>query len=128
MAILTAEEEHMTESYILLEMARKVLEKDLAHMDHAPIKLKDPYIRLLEVTLYHLSKDLYKTKSKMKNLGIKIHLNTYDSSYSEYTIFIRGYVLSAKYLNTNLKSKVSHLIESMFTEQKKKFNEVFLIS
>ncbi|PIB61091.1 hypothetical protein AOA62_24455, partial [Pseudomonas sp. 2995-3] len=61
MAKLTAEEEHITESYILFELARKVLEKDLARMNQAPLKLKDPYIHLVEKTLQQLSKDLYTT-------------------------------------------------------------------
>ncbi|MGJ9381608.1 hypothetical protein CR203_03890 [Salipaludibacillus neizhouensis] len=118
MARLTAEEEHITESYILLEMARKVLEKDLAHIGQAPIKLKDPYIRLLEVTLHRLSKELYTIKMSMKTHGLKIQLNNHDENFSEYIIFFHGYVLTAKYLNTHLKNKVSHQIENLFTQNK----------
>jgi len=120
MAKLTAEEEQLTESYILLEMARKVLEIDLARMDRAPLKLKDPYIRLLEVTLNHLSRQLYVTKFTMKQLGLKIQLNSHDKTFSEYTIFSRGYVLTAKYLNVHLKNQVSRQIEDLFVQGRKK--------
>lgn len=119
MARLTAEEEKLTESYILLEMARKVLEIDLARMDQAPLKLKDPYIRLLEVTLHHLSRQLYVTKFTMKQLGLKIQLDKYDKTFSEYTIFFRGYILTAKYLNVHLKNQVSRQIEDLFIQGKK---------
>lgn len=119
MARLTAEEEQLTESYILLEMARKVLEIDLARMDQAPLKLKDPYIRLLEVTLHHLSRQLYVTKFTMKQLGLKIQLDKYDKTFSEYTIFFRGYILTAKYLNVHLKNQVSRQIEDLFIQGKK---------
>ncbi|SES32021.1 hypothetical protein [Salipaludibacillus aurantiacus] len=120
MAKLTAQEERLTESYILLEMARKVLEKDLARLDQAPLKLKDPYIRLLEVTLHRLSREMYETRRSMKKLGLKIQLNDYDQTFSEYTIFFRGYVLTAKYLNAHLKNQVSRRIESLFTYGDKK--------
>ncbi|PYZ95249.1 hypothetical protein CR194_06975 [Salipaludibacillus keqinensis] len=119
MAKLTASEERLTESYILLEMARKVLEIDLARMDQTPLKLKDPYIRLLEITLHRLSRKLYSTKLEMKRLGLKIQLNEYDATFSEYTIFFRGYVLTAKYLNAHLKNQVSRQIEDLFTYGKK---------
>ncbi|WP_280771898.1 hypothetical protein [Salipaludibacillus daqingensis] len=119
MAKLTAEEEQLTESYILLEMARKVLEIDLARLDQAPLKLKDPYIRLLEVTLHRLSRQLYTTRFSMKQLGIKVQLNEYDETFSEYSIFFRGYVVTAKYLNAHLKNQVSRQIEDLFTYGKK---------
>ncbi|MBU9714815.1 hypothetical protein [Evansella tamaricis] len=114
MAKLTVEEENITESYILFELARKVLEKDLAKMNHAPMKLKDPYIHLLERTLHQLSKNLRTTKTKMKELGLKVQLNDHDETFSEYTIFFRGYVVTAKYLNAHLKNQVSQQIEGLF--------------
>ncbi|MFA9559606.1 hypothetical protein ACERII_20040 [Evansella sp. AB-rgal1] len=115
MAKLTPEEESLSESYILFELARKVLEKDLTKIDQSPMKLKDPYIRLLERSLQEISKELYTTKAKMKNIGLKIQLNEHDDTFSEYTIFFRGYVLTAKYLNAHLKNQVSHRIATIFT-------------
>ncbi|UCZ51571.1 hypothetical protein LGQ02_11890 [Bacillus shivajii] len=118
MAKLTVEEEQLSESYILCELARKVLEKDLKRLEQAPLKLKDPYVHLLEHTLQQLSKDLYTTKAKMKKLGIKVQLNDHDETFSEYTIFFRGYVLTAKYLNAHLKNRVSDQIAHLFTPSK----------
>ncbi|WP_096188950.1 hypothetical protein [Evansella halocellulosilytica] len=118
MAKLTVEEERLSESYILSELARKVLEKDLKKLEEAPLKLKDPYFHLLEHTLHELSKELYKTKSKMKQMGIKVQLNDHDETFSEYTIFFRGYVLTAKYLNAHLKNQVSDQIARLFTPSK----------
>lgn len=115
MAKLTAEEEHLSESYILYELARKVLERDLNRINEAPVKLKDPYIRLLHASLHHLSKQLYVTKKKMRQLGMKIQLNEQDDTFSEYTIFFRGYVLTVKYLNAHLKNQVSERIAYLFT-------------
>ncbi|WP_416150645.1 hypothetical protein ACM26V_06645 [Salipaludibacillus sp. HK11] len=122
MAKLTVEEEQLVESYILLEMARKVLERDLAHINQAPLKLKEPYIHLLEMTLHRLSRKLYVTKFTMKQLGLKIQLNAYDKTFSEYTIFFRGYILTAKYLNTHLRNQVSKQIEDLFTYGKKEIH------
>ncbi|SDZ59019.1 hypothetical protein SAMN05421736_11982 [Evansella caseinilytica] len=116
MAKLTVEEEHLSESYILLELARKVLEKDLAKINQSPLKLKDPYIRLLEKTLHHISKELYSIKVSMRSLGLKVQLNNHDDTFSEYTIFFRGYVLTAKYLNAHLKTLVSKQISGLFTQ------------
>lgn len=115
MAKLTKEEERLSESYILFELARKVLERDLSQMDHSPMKLKDPYIRLLEQTLCNLSKELHTIKAAMRKLGLKVQLNEHDDTFSEYTIFYRGYVLTAKYLNAHLKNQVSQHIAQWFT-------------
>ncbi|MDG5789934.1 hypothetical protein QA612_20975 [Evansella sp. AB-P1] len=115
MAKLTPEEERLSESYILLELARKVLEKDLVKINQSPVKLKDPYIRLLEQSLSKLSKELYETKANMKKLGLKVQLNDHDDTFSEYTLFFRGYVLTAKYLNAHLRNQVSHQIAQLFT-------------
>ncbi|WP_078595754.1 hypothetical protein [Evansella clarkii] len=115
MAKLTAEEEYITESYILSELARKVLERDLAAISKSPMKLKDPYIRLLEQNISRLSKELFSVKAKMKEYGLKVQLNSKDDTFSEYTIFFRGYVLTAKYLNVHLKNQVSKRIVRLFT-------------
>ncbi|UTR14940.1 hypothetical protein MM221_20800 [Salipaludibacillus sp. LMS25] len=115
MSKLTEEEENLTEYYILLEMARKVLERDLERLDQAPLKLKDPYIHLLELSLHKLSLQFYKTKKNMKKIGLKVHLTHVDQTFSEYKIFSRGYVLSTKYLNAHLKNQVSRQIEDLFT-------------
>ncbi|UTR10706.1 hypothetical protein MM300_23140 [Evansella sp. LMS18] len=115
MAKLTAEEEYITESYILSELARKVLERDLAAISKSPMKLKDPYIRLLEQNISRLSKELFSVKAKMKEYGLKVQLNSKDDTFSEYTIFFRGYVLTAKYLNVHLKNQVSKQIVRLFT-------------
>lgn len=119
MAKLTAEEERLAESYILLEMARKVLEKDLARLDDTPLKLKEPYIHLLEATLHRLSRRLYTIKLHMKKAGVKVQMNEFDSTFSEYTIFFRGYVLTAKYLNIHLKHQVSREIGNLFIDNNK---------
>lgn len=115
MAKLTAEEERLSESYILFELARKVLERDLSQIDHSPMKLKDPYIHLLEQTLRNLSKELHSIKATMRKHGLKVQLNEHDETFSEYTIFYRGYVLTAKYLNAHLKNQVSQHIAKWFT-------------
>ncbi|MCR6110959.1 hypothetical protein HXA35_11495 [Bacillus sp. A301a_S52] len=114
MSKLTEAEEHLIESYILFEMARKVLEKDLERLDQAPLKLKEPYIRLLELSLHKLSLQFYKTKKDMKKIGLKVHLTHVDRTFSAYKIYSRGYVLNAKYLNAHLKNQVSRQIEGLF--------------
>ncbi|WP_026689756.1 hypothetical protein [Alteribacter aurantiacus] len=118
MAKLTVEEERLSESYILYELMRRVLEKDLVKMNQSPLKLKGPYIHLVEHTLQDLSKELFETKARMKHLNIKVELNDYDDTFSEYTIFYRGYALTAKYLNAHLKNQVAETIESWFLHRK----------
>ncbi|WP_096435249.1 hypothetical protein [Alteribacter populi] len=114
MAKLTVEEERLSESFILYELMRRVLEKDLVKMAQAPVKLKDPYIHLVEQTLRDLSKKLHDTKAQMKRLNIKVELNEHDETFSEYTIFFRGYASTAKYLNVHLRNQVAKQIEAWF--------------
>ncbi|PYZ98157.1 hypothetical protein CR205_06055 [Alteribacter lacisalsi] len=117
MARLTVEEERLSETYILYELARKVLESDLVRIQEAPVKLKTPYIHLLEQTIRLLGKELHFTKVQMKKLGLKVEFNSKDETFSEYTIFFRGYALTAKYMNAHLKNKVADTIEAGFFRQ-----------
>ncbi|TMW73348.1 hypothetical protein [Alteribacter natronophilus] len=114
MARLTVEEERLSETCILYELSRKVLENDLARMEEAPLKLKDPYIRLLERTIHMIGRELSLTKMRMKKIGLKVELNSRDDTFSEYTIFFRGYAMTAKYMNAHLKNQVAETIESCF--------------
>ncbi|MBM7094331.1 MULTISPECIES: hypothetical protein [Alteribacter] len=118
MAKLTVEEERLSESFILYELMRRVLENDLVKMNQAPVKLKTPYIHLVEQTLRDLSRELHETKRHMKRLNLKVELNSHDNTFSEYTIFYRGYALTAKYLNAHLKNQVSEKIEAWFLHRR----------
>ena len=114
---LSSEEEHLVESLIFLEMTRKVLEKDLGGLEQAPLKIKEPYVHLLESALFTLSRRLHRTKWKMKQAGITVHPHQCDETFSEYNIFFRGYVVTAKYLNTDLRDRVSQNIEQIFLNE-----------
>jgi hypothetical protein len=59
--------------YIYIELARKVLAKDLHVLDSAPFKLKGAYRELLVCTLNHISRQAYEIKRKMKEKGLKIY-------------------------------------------------------
>ncbi|WP_093072269.1 hypothetical protein [Salisediminibacterium halotolerans] len=124
-AVLSREEEQIVESFIFLDIARKVLEKDLSRLQHAPLKIKEPYIRLIEAALEKLSTHMYRTKWEMKQADLQVQLQRMDSTFSEYSIFFRGYVVTAKYLNPHLRNQVSRMIEQLFTDTPAKPKQLY---
>lgn len=125
LASLSREEEQIVESFIFLDITRKVLEKDLSRLEHAPLKIKEPYIHLIEAALERLSTHMYRTKWEMKQAGLRVQLQRMDSTFSEYSIFFRGYVVTAKYLNPHLRNQVSRKMEQLFTDDPSKQKQLY---
>ncbi|MBB5174493.1 hypothetical protein [Texcoconibacillus texcoconensis] len=117
MSRLSKKEEQLSETYILTELTRSVLERDLKAFQQAPVKLKQPYIALLEKTLNTISKESFKLKEQMRDLNLNVSKQQSDDTFTEYMIFCRGYVLTAKYMNTHLRNQVADYISRYFTSQ-----------
>jgi hypothetical protein len=65
-------EEELIFEHIHLDYLISTLESDLKSIESAPIKIKEPYILLVEETLKKVRSDLKAVKEKMKELDIKV--------------------------------------------------------
>jgi hypothetical protein len=84
---ITKDEEDLIYSYMLLPVARRVLENDMKAIEASRIKFKEPYIRLIEDALKKLSHDLREVKSEMWKLQIKMIRH----SDLDYEAVVRGW-------------------------------------
>jgi hypothetical protein len=85
-------EEELIYEYIHLDYLISTLENDLKTFESSPIKIKEPYILLVEETLKKVRSDLKTVKDKMKNLNIKVFpKRRVDDMFVEYPYFARGY-------------------------------------
>ncbi|GGE51534.1 hypothetical protein GCM10011391_32930 [Pullulanibacillus camelliae] len=84
---LTATEEALINSYILLPLTYRVLERDLRLLEMSKVKFKHPYYTLIEKALKQLAKDLHVTKAEVFKQKIKL----YKKDDLHYDIWIRGW-------------------------------------
>ena len=69
---MTPEEKELIFSYILLPLARRVLENDMKAIEASRIKFKEPYIQLIKDALKKLSYDLRGIKAEIRKQQIKM--------------------------------------------------------
>ncbi|AOM83056.1 hypothetical protein [Salisediminibacterium beveridgei] len=113
---LKQKEEILIERYILLTVSRQILERDLSAFRQAPIRLKDPYLHLIEFSITTLSKELRHIKSELQKQKMTIHRESVNDSFSEYVIYYQGYTYTMTYLNVHLKHQVQDFIEEVFSQ------------
>ncbi|ADH99392.1 hypothetical protein [Salisediminibacterium selenitireducens] len=111
---LNKAEELLIEHYILLTLCRQVLERDLKAFSQSSIRMKDPYVHLIEFALTALSKDLYKIKGEQQQKKMTIHRASVSDTFSEYVIHYQGYTYTMTYKNVHLKYQVQDCIEDLF--------------
>lgn len=107
-------EERLIERYILLTLCRQVLERDLKAFNQSSIRMKDPYVHLIEFALTALSKELHKIKAEQRQIKMTIRRASVSDTFSEYVIYFQGYTYSMTYMNVHLKYQVQDCIEDLF--------------
>ncbi|QKS71321.1 hypothetical protein FLK61_31940 [Paenalkalicoccus suaedae] len=112
---LTEQEENFIETYIVLTLSRAVLERDLKLVDKSPFKIKEAYEHLLHLSLQEISKQLYQVRMHLEQQQITIQSSTRDKTFSEYTVVVRNYVVTIKYVNVQLRQRVRFYLEKLFT-------------
>lgn len=74
-AHLKEEEYDLIRQFIVIEYARKVLERDLEKVPKAGFKFASPYEEIIVSAIYKLSKEMRAVKVKMKEIGLKFNEN-----------------------------------------------------
>jgi hypothetical protein len=84
-------EEELISEYIHLSFLIVTLESDLKTIDLVPLKLKIPYVLLIEEKLKKVRSDLKTVKAIMKEFNIKVFpQRRVDDMFVEYPYFARG--------------------------------------
>jgi hypothetical protein len=108
-------EEELIYEYIHLDYLISTLESDLKSIESAPIKIKEPYILLVEETLKKVRSDLKAVKEKMKELDIKVFSQRrVDEMFVEYPYFAHGYSGTMKYWDAALRFASTKRLKQYF--------------
>ncbi len=116
---LTQQEERLFESYIILTLARKVLQNDLLIVEKSVMKLKEPYFQLIHTSIGAISKELFEIKKQLHKQQMKIEFGKNDGTFTECHCYFRGYTKTSRFLNAHLKNKVQDRLSDFFVPNRK---------
>ncbi|MCT8137933.1 hypothetical protein H1D32_09300 [Anaerobacillus sp. CMMVII] len=119
MNCLSQQEERLFEAFIILTLARKVLQNDLINVEKSFFKLKEPYLQLIHSSIGSISKELFEIKKQLHKQSIKIEFGPNDGTFSEFHCYFRGYVKTSRFLNMHLRNKVQEKLSHFFIANSK---------
>jgi len=78
------------------------------------VKLKKPYINMLDKALELVEKDLKRTHDYMRQHRYKLQKGEVDDTFTEYIFLHNGYEDPRKYLNVRLRNRTEELLVYYF--------------
>lgn len=111
MTRIPPEERNMIEQAIYLPMVLTVLNRDLKSVNASTIKLKGPYLLLIEETMKEVQKELSDIKRYMSKNQIKVYQSNHDEAFTMFTFLYKGYEENHNYFNPRIRNKVQELLE-----------------
>ena len=98
------------ENQLYLPMLIKVLEKDIDQINKQPLKLKRPYLQIVETAIEKISKDLKTSEMYLLRNSMKVYKWGSDSDSTTYIFQSRGKEDHQKLLNEEIKNKCEELL------------------
>jgi hypothetical protein len=107
----TEEDRGLIDIFIMYPMLLTIFDRDLKVIKASPLKLRRPYILLIERVMDDISRELHETRKKMLAKRIKVMDAKRLEDVTEYEIFIRGYREIMRFPNVHLRNKAEILLE-----------------
>lgn len=98
------------ENQLYLPMLIKVLEKDIDQINNQPLKLKRPYIKIVESAIEMIHKDLKASEMYLLRNSMKVFKKESSSDSTTYVFQSRGVEDHRKFLNLEIKDKCEELL------------------
>jgi hypothetical protein len=98
------------ENQLYLPMLMKVLEKDINQINNLPLKLKRPYLQIVETAAEKVQKDLKASEMYLLRNDMKVFKWGTDSDSTTYIFQSRGIEDHKKLLNIEIKNKCEELL------------------
>lgn len=117
MSRVPEEDRDIIESAIYLPMVLTILERDRLVFEQIPVKLKQPYLTLMENTIKAVQKDYKIVKDKMRKGNMKVQEIARDEAFTNYAFFYKGYEEHHNYFNPAIRNRVSALLEQYLNKQ-----------
>lgn len=116
MALIPMESLPYFENMIYLPMVLIILEKDRVAIENGPIKLKRPYIKMIDEAIKNAQVELKKTTIYLQRNHMKLIRGKIDDTFTEYTFLYGGYEEQRRYLNVRLRNRTEELLTIYFSK------------
>ncbi|WP_404350595.1 hypothetical protein LG311_06390 [Sutcliffiella horikoshii] len=110
MTRLSKEQITLFEQAIYLPLLLIVLERDTSIIKDSEIKLKEPYLTLIDQVMRKIQLQLKQIKTDMKKQQMKLHKLKQDESFTMYAFLFNGYEEHHNYFNPRIRNKVNELL------------------
>ncbi|AZV48335.1 hypothetical protein ACUUYQ_05595 [Bacillus halotolerans] len=100
----------LIERALFLPMVITILNRDLGGIEKSSLKLKHPYIQLINESLKIAQKDLIEVRKELRKRKIAIHEAERDEAFTLYLFVIDGYEEKHRYFNPRIREQVSSLL------------------
>jgi hypothetical protein len=102
--------------YIYLNLMHKTLEHDKKAINFSQIKIKEPYLEMLDGKIKQVKQELDHIKREMKKHGIRVFdMKVKDDLFVEWPYLVRGYYGSQEIwidaIKLQLKKRLSRLLQ-----------------
>ncbi|KAA0944141.1 hypothetical protein FQ087_18630 [Sporosarcina sp. ANT_H38] len=115
MPLIPTEAHPYFEKMIYLPMIIQILERDRETIEISSLKLKGPYIKIVERALNAVKTDLKNTNIYARNKNMKVIKKVKGDTFTEYVLIHNGYEDKRHYLNARLRNRTEELINEYFT-------------
>lgn len=102
------------ENAIYFPMLISILERDRKAIESGPLKLKGPYLKLIDEALKFIRIELKQTNIYMKRNNMQVVKGKNDGTFTEYAFIHGGYEDRRRYLNVRLRNRTEELISVYF--------------
>lgn len=110
MALITDHERDVIEKEIYLPMLITILERDKKAIELSQVKIKQPYIELIENAIKKVNKDIRENRIYMNKNKIKVFKVNGDEVFTKYRFICRGINEDHNYFNPRLKNRCEELL------------------
>lgn len=105
---------NIMEKVIYLPMVLIILNRDISVVKESSLKLKQPYLELIEVTMKEVQRELAEAKKYMSAHKFKVIEIKRDDAFTMFLFLYKGYEEHHNYFNPRIRNKVQELMEFYF--------------
>jgi hypothetical protein len=98
------------ENMIYLPILVTILSRDKEIIEKSQIKLKKPYLAMIERSLDNVQKDLRNTHEYLHQYKMKFEKGRTDGNFTDFHFFHQGYEDKRQYLNVRLRNRSEELL------------------
>lgn len=107
---LSEEESGIASRFLFLSMAIIVLHQDGSYMRKSPIKIKEPYIELIEKMTAIAVNERRRLRQKMHELNMQVMKLNQNNSFTSYLFICQGREEKCNYFNPIIRKKVMNIL------------------